>query len=109
MGGKGMTSFTDANFQQEVLESDVPVLVDFTATWCGPCKQLVPMLEKAAEDYVGKVKFGSLDVDENRETASKYMVRSIPTLLVIKDGKVLQQTVGLVNPKKLRDMLDAAL
>jgi len=109
MGGRGMTSFTDANFQAEVLESAMPVLVDFTATWCGPCKQLVPILEKAAAEYDGRIKFGQVDVDGNRETATNYMVRSIPTLLLFKDGRVVEQTVGLVNPKKLKDMLDKAL
>lgn len=109
MGGKGMTSFTDANFQDEVLQSPTPVLVDFTATWCGPCKQLVPILEKAAAVYQGRVKFGQVDVDANRDTATTYMVRSIPTLLLFKDGAVVEQSVGLVNPKKLQAMLDKVL
>lgn len=109
MGGKGMMSFTDATFEDEVLNSDIPVLVDFTATWCGPCKQLVPVLEKAADEYQGRVKFGQVDVDGNRQTAMKYLVRSIPTLLLFKGGKVLEQSVGLVNTKKLNTMLDKSL
>ena len=109
MGGKGMTTFTDSNFEEEVLKSQVPVLVDFTATWCGPCKQLIPVLEKAAEEFQGRIKFGQVDVDANKNTAMKYLVRSIPTLILIKNGKVLQQTMGLVNAKKLRDILESSL
>jgi thioredoxin 1 len=109
MGGKGMTALTDANFETEVLRNDTPVVVDFTATWCGPCKQLVPVLEKAAEEYEGRVKFGKVDVDANRQTAMTYMVRSIPTLLIFKGGAVVQQSVGLINAKKLKDMLENVL
>lgn len=109
MGGKGMTSFTDDNFEEEVLQSEQPVLVDFTATWCGPCKQLVPLLEKAAEQYRGQVKFGQVDVDGNRQTAMKYLVRSIPTLLVFRGGQVVEQSVGLVNAKKLDSMLEKVI
>lgn len=109
MGGKGMMTFTDATFESEVLKSDIPVLVDFTATWCGPCKQLVPVLEKVAEEYQDRVKFGQVDVDGNRQTAMNYMVRSIPTLLLFKDGKVAEQSVGLVNAVKLKGMLDKVL
>jgi thioredoxin 1 len=109
MGGQGMMSFTDATFEDEVLNSDVPVLVDFTAAWCGPCKQLAPVLEKAAQEYEGRIKIGQVDVDGNRQTATKYLVRSIPTLLLFKDGKVLEQSVGLVNSKKLNAILDKAL
>ena len=109
MGGKGMTILTDATFEQEVLQSDIPVLVDFTATWCGPCKQIVPVLERAAVDYAGRIKFTQLDVDANRATAMKYMVRSIPTLLVFRDGAVVATQVGLVNSKKLNKILDKVL
>jgi len=109
MGGKGMMALTDATFESEVLQSDIPVLVDFTATWCGPCKQLVPVLEKIAEEYKDQVKFGQLDVDANRQTAMSYMVRSIPTLLLFKDGKVAEQSVGLVNSAKLKKILDKVL
>lgn len=109
MGGRGMTSFTDANFQDEVLQCETPVLVDFTATWCGPCKQLVPILEKVADEYQDRVKFGQVDVDGNRETATNYLVRSIPTILLFKDGKVVEQSVGLVNQKKLQAMLEKVL
>ena len=109
MGGKGMMSLTDATFEEEVLQSDIPVLVDFTATWCGPCKQIVPILEKTAGEYQGKVKFGQVDVDANRQTAMTYLVRSIPTLLLFKDGKVAEQSVGLVNDKKLKAMLDKVI
>ncbi len=109
MGGKGMMSFTDATFDEEVLKSEVPVIVDFTATWCGPCKQLVPVLEKAAEEYEGKVKFGQVDVDGNRQTATTYLVRSVPTIILFKDGKVAEHSVGVVNSKKLKNMIDKVL
>ena len=109
MGGKGMTHLTDDNFQAEVLQNDTPVLVDFTATWCGPCKQLTPLLEKAAAQYQGRVKFGQVDVDGNRQTAMKYLVRSIPTLLLFRDGQVIEQSVGLINANKLDAMLEKVL
>ena len=109
MGGKGMAQFTDDSFEQDVLQSEIPVLVDFTATWCGPCKHLVPILEKVAEEYDGRVLVGSVDVDANKATAMKYLVRSIPTLILINDGKVVEQSVGVVNANKLKGMLEKVL
>jgi thioredoxin 1 len=90
---------TDSNFEAEVLKSDKPVLVDFWAVWCGPCKMIAPTVEEIAKEYDGKLKVGKLDVDSNPQTAMKYGIRSIPTLLIIKDGQVVEQMVGAV-PKR---------
>ncbi len=109
MATEGLPDFTDANFESEVLGSDVPVIVDFTATWCGPCKALKPILAKAATEYAGRVKFGQVDVGVNRETATKYMVRNIPTILLFNGGQVVEQSVGLINAKKLGSMLEKVL
>jgi len=98
--------FTDANFQKEALESDLPVLVDFYADWCGPCKMMAPVVEELAGEYEGKFKIGKLNVDEEPNTAEKYRVMSIPTMLVIKDGQSVDTIVGAVPKKKLQDKLD---
>lgn len=92
---------TDANFEEEVLKSDLPVLVDFYADWCGPCKLIAPVLEELVKDYQGKLKIGSLDVDSNNLTASKYGVLSIPTLLFVKKGEVAGSLVGFRPKEKL--------
>jgi len=104
--------FTDANFEQEVLKSDVPVLVDFWAVWCGPCKMIAPFVVEIASEYEGKAKVGKVDVDNNPQTAMAYGIRSIPTLLIFKGGKVVDQIIGAV-PKntitsKIEDQLQAA-
>ncbi|HEY6951339.1 MAG TPA: thioredoxin [Bacteroidota bacterium] len=91
---------TDANFQNEVLKSDTPVLIDFWAEWCGPCKMIAPVVEELAKEYDGKLKVGKVDVDSNQQTSMQYGVRSIPTLLIFKGGRVVDQIVGAV-PKKL--------
>ena len=93
-------TFTDDNFSAEVLKSDLPVVVDFWATWCGPCRMVAPIMEELAEKYEGKVKIGKLDVDENQQTAIKYGVRSIPTVLILKGGQVIDTIIGAV-PKTI--------
>lgn len=93
-------TFTDDNFNEEVIKSDLPVVVDFWATWCGPCRMIAPIMEELAEKYNGKVKIGKLDVDENQQTAIKYGVRSIPTVLILKGGEVVDTVIGAV-PKTI--------
>jgi thioredoxin 1 len=100
---------TDSDFQQEVLDADTPVLVDFWADWCAPCKMVAPVLDDLAQEYDGKVKFTKVDVDTNPETAMKYGIRSIPTLLVFKGGAPVDQVVGAVPKAVIKKHLDSAL
>ncbi|MEX0719674.1 MAG: thioredoxin [Balneolaceae bacterium] len=99
--------FNDSNFEDEVLKSDTPVLVDFWAEWCGPCRMVGPVVEELAGDYEGKVKVGKVDVDSNPEISVKYGIRSIPALLIFKDGEVVDQIVGAVPKSHLSKQLDA--
>lgn len=92
---------TDANFQSEVLDSDVPVIVDFWAAWCGPCRMVGPIVEEIAQDQAGKVKVAKINVDENRETATKYGIMSIPTILLFEKGSVAKQVVGAMPKSAL--------
>jgi len=101
--------FTDANFEQEVLKSELPVLVDFWAVWCGPCKMIAPIVKELATEYDGKVKIGKVDVDNNQDISIKYGIRSIPTLLIFKDGKIAEQIVGAVPKGQIVQKLDAQL
>ncbi len=87
---------TDANFEQEVIKSEIPVLIDFWAVWCGPCKAIAPIMTELAAEYEGRLKVGKLDIDNNQEVSVKYGIRSIPTLLLFKDGKIVDQIVGAV-------------
>ena len=101
--------FTDSNFDEEVIKSEQPVLVDFWAEWCGPCKQLTPTIDALAVEYNGKAKIGKVNVDSSPSTAAGYGIRSIPSLLFFKDGKVQQQMVG-TNPKEeIAKILDSLL
>ncbi len=101
--------FTEENFDTEVLGSDTPVLVDFYADWCGPCKMMMPVVEKMAETYEGKVKIGKLNVDENNAIAGKYGVMSIPSFIVFKNGEVVNSSTGAMSQAALAKMLDEAL
>ncbi len=103
--GKYVT-LTDANFEEEVLQADEPVLVDFWATWCGPCRAIAPTIEELAGEFEGRAKVAKLDVDDNPQTAMNFNVRSIPTLLFFKDGQVAEQLVGAVPKKKLAAKLE---
>lgn len=106
--GKEVT-VTDANFKQEVLSSQTPVLLDFWAEWCAPCRALAPVVEKIAEANAGKVKVGKLNVDENPEAAQQYGIQGIPTLLLFKGGKVVHQIVGFQSQANIQRGVDEAL
>ena len=101
--------FTEENFDTEVLGSNTPVLVDFYADWCGPCKMMMPVVEKMAESYDGKIKIGKLNVDENNAIAAKYGVMSIPSFMVFKNGEVVNSQTGAMSQSALAKMLDEAL
>ena len=101
--------FNDSNFEQEVLNSDQPVLVDFWAEWCGPCRMIGPVVEEMAGEYAGKAKIGKVNVDHNPEISVKYGIRSIPALLIFKDGQVVDQIIGAVPKTHLTKQLDAQL
>ena len=100
---------TDKNFKQEVLSSKLPVLVDFFASWCGPCKSIAPLIEELSTEYEGRVKVCKLNVDEGQNTASTYGVMSIPTLMLFKEGRVVEQTAGALNKQQLKQKIEANL
>lgn len=109
MASEHVTVFTDDNFQTEVLDSEVPVLVDFWAEWCMPCKMLAPTIEKIGAAYAGKVKVGKMDTDSNRNTAFQYNISTIPTVILFQGGQVKDKLVGLKQENDFRAMLDRAL
>lgn len=100
---------TDQNFEEEVINSDVPVVVDFWAAWCVPCKMIAPTLDELAQEYAGKAKVGKLNVDENREIAGKYGIRGIPSLLLFKDGEIKDQMVGVHSKQEISNMISKNL
>ena len=105
MAGKNIIELTDSNFDTEVLQSKEPVLVDFTATWCGPCKVLAPIVEKVAEETAGKYKVGKLDIDDAPGITQRYGIRGVPTVLVFKGGEKVGQHVGVTNKETLLKLL----
>ncbi len=109
MASENVAAFTDANFDRDVLQSSIPVLVDFWATWCAPCKAIAPLIDTIADEYVGKIKVGKVNVDENQATPGKYGVRGIPTIILFKDGAILEQVVGAVPKSQLDALIAKAL
>lgn len=101
-------TFTSENFEEEVLKSDVPVLVDMFATWCGPCKMMAPVVAQLAEEYKGSVKVGKLDIDQNVDIVAQYKIMSVPTFLVIKDGEVVKKLIGAVSKEELVEVIGQA-
>jgi thioredoxin 1 len=106
MAGDNVQTFTDGNFDDTVLKSGGPVLVDFWADWCGPCKRIAPTIDALASEYNGKVTIGKLNVDENPKIAEKFQVRGIPTLLLFKGGQVVESVVGLAQKDDLKKVID---
>ena len=109
MASANILEVTDANFQTEVLDSKTPVLIDFWAAWCAPCRTIAPHVEALANEYTGKLRVGKLDIDSNQGVPQKYDIRSIPTLLVFKEGKVVGQLVGAVPRAKIEDLVKKAM
>ncbi len=102
-------TFSDAGFTKEVLEADLPVLVDFWAQWCGPCQAMTPIIEELAEEYDGKMLIGKMDVDANPETAQKYGIMSIPSIKIFKGGEVVEEMVGALSKDALKEKIEANL
>lgn len=109
MASQHIVTLTSDNFESEVLQASQPVLVDFWAEWCGPCKMLAPTLDELADEYQGRAKIAKLDIDKHQDLAVKYGISSIPTLLLFKGGQVVQQTVGLKPKNALKQVVDSAL
>ena len=109
MASANLVEVTDSNFKTDVLGSKVPVLVDFWAVWCAPCRAIAPHVEALAKDYDGKIRVGKCDIDSNPAFSSQYDIRSIPTLLLFKEGKVVGQVVGAVPKTKIEDLIKKAL
>jgi thioredoxin 1 len=100
---------TDGNFEPEILKSEIPAVVDFWAPWCGPCQVIAPVIEELAKEYAGKVKVAKMNVDENPATPSRYGIRGIPTVILFKEGQVLDQIVGAVSKSRVEEMIKKAL
>lgn len=109
MASDGIIELSDSNFDTEVIKSETPVLVDFWAPWCGPCRALAPIVEEISTDYEGKLKVGKLNVDENQQITMQFGIRSIPTLIVFKDGQALEQIIGAVPKGEIERAVGKAL
>lgn len=109
MAGDNVLSINDLNFDTEVVNSDLPVLVDFTASWCGPCRQIAPLVDQLADEYAGKVRVAKVDIDESQATAAKYGIRGVPSLKVFKGGQVVAEHMGAAPKDKLEDLIKRAL
>ena len=106
MASKNVLVLNDMNFESEIKGSDQPVLVDFTATWCGPCKMLAPIVDQVADEFTGKYKVAKVDIDDSPDTAARYGIRGVPTVMVFKGGKMVRQHVGLTNKQGLLNLLN---
>jgi len=109
MASNGILNLNDAIFDSEVLKSEIPVLVDFWAPWCGPCRILAPLVQEISNSYTGRIKVGKINVDENHETTMKYGIRSIPTIIIFKDGHALEQIIGAVPKTEIERIINKAL
>src|SRR3954470_11081267 len=109
MAGQNTLTFTDSEFDQDVLRSEVPVLVDFWAEWCGPCRMLAPTIDEIAEEYKGKAKVGKVDTDSNRGTAMKFSISAIPTIILFNKGQIAKKFVGLTPKKDFKAAIDSLL
>jgi len=106
---EGKMELVDRNFEKEVLKADIPVLVDFWASWCPPCKMVEPVLDKLEKEYAGKVKIGKLNVDRNPVMASRYQIKGVPTFIIFREGRIMKRDVGAKSEGQLRQMIDTAL
>ena len=106
---ENVMEFNDQNFDSDVLKAEMPVLVDFWAVWCGPCKAIAPIVEEVANDYSGKIRVGKMDVDSNNQVAMRYGIRSIPTLLLFSGGEGVDQVIGNVGKESIESMLSKAI
>lgn len=109
MAGKNVQEFNELNFEQEVLKSEVPVLVDFAATWCGPCKAIAPLVGQVADEYLGKVKVGTIDIDDSPGIARRFGIKGVPTLFVFKGGEVVGKMVGAAPKQNIAALVQRAL
>lgn len=109
MAGKNVHTANDLNFDAEVLKSELPVLVDFTATWCGPCKQIAPFIDQLADEYVGKAKVVKVDIDDSQATAAKFQIRGVPTLMVFKGGRAVAQQTGAAPKTMIQQVLERGI